>query len=110
MKVNKKMGAGRAVKMKKMTARIPNLVYTRAKFVAETQGMTMEEKIADLLKKDTQYVASQKWFQELLAEQEEDAQAFDLFQTHGAKKASKVKPVGGVVEPSDDQFGDWNKQ
>ncbi|MHC3434952.1 hypothetical protein [Delftia lacustris] len=111
MKVNKKMGVGRVVKMKKVTARVPSLIYSKAKIVADAQGMTMEEKITDLLRKDLHYVSSQKWFQELIAEQEDDAQIFELFPVQAAKKSSKSKPIaGGDDMPVDDQFGDWNKE
>ena len=53
------MSANRTVKLKKMSSRVPTLVYLKAKYIADSQGMTMEEKITDLLRKDIQYVSSQ---------------------------------------------------
>ena len=86
MKTNKKMSAGGVVRATKITTRIPNWVALKAKFVAASQGMTMEEKITELLKKDIQYVSSQKWFQELL--QIEDNQDFNSFGNYKAGKSS----------------------
>ncbi|MBB1075402.1 hypothetical protein HUU62_13385 [Rhodoferax sp. 4810] len=91
MKMNKKMSANRTIKIKKMSARVPNLVYLKAKFIAESQGMTMEEKVTDLLKKDIQYVSCQKWFQEQIQAQDDSAQDFDLFSLPPNRKYSKSK-------------------
>lgn len=88
-KSNKKMSASRTVKLKKMSSRVPNWVYLRAKFIADAQGVTMEQKITDLLKKDIQYVASQKWFIEYL--REDDNQDFNTFGVPQAKRISKEK-------------------
>ena len=99
MKVNKKMSANRTVKLKKMSSRVPTLVYLKAKYIADSQGMTMEEKITDLLRKDIQYVSSQKWFQEHLQEQDDDAQGFDLFGASQNKKQAKNKGNSDADSP-----------
>lgn len=69
-KTNKKMSSGKTRRQKKLTARISNLLYLKAKFIADAQGSTMEQKIAELLKKDIQYVSTQKWFIDYLLEEE----------------------------------------
>lgn len=101
-KTNKKMSAGRAIRLKKMSARVSNLLYLKAKFIADAQGVTMEQKIAELLRKDIQYVSTQKWFVEYL--QEEDIQDFNSFgfgSVVQGKKNNKIK-VDDMPEDSDD--------
>jgi hypothetical protein len=105
MKNNKKMTTGRSITLKKMSARIPTMLYLKAKFIADSQGMTMEAKIADLLRKDIIYVTSQKWFQDLLQAQDEGNQEFSLFGSNQGKRHTKNK---GDLEGSafEDNFVD----
>ncbi len=114
-KSNKKMSASRTVKLKKMSSRVPNWVYLRAKFIADAQGVTMEQKITDLLKKDIQYVASQKWFIEYLREDDnQDFNTFGVPQASQSKRASKEKgDHGPILSQSDfdsNYLGDEDEQ
>lgn len=114
-KSNKKMSASRTVKLKKMSSRVPNWVYLRAKFIADAQGVTMEQKITDLLKKDIQYVASQKWFIEYLREDDnQDFNTFGVPQVSQSKRGSKEKgDQGPNLSQSDfdsNYLGDENEQ
>lgn len=97
-KSNKKMSANRTVKIKKMSARVSNWLYLKAKFIADAQGITMEQKITELLRKDIQYVSTQKWFIEYL--QEEENQDFNTFGVppNQQKRGGRTK----FVEPEDD--------
>lgn len=106
MKQTKKMSIGRTVKLKKLSARVPNLVYMKAKFIADCQSMTMEEKLTDLLKKDIVYVSSQKWFQEMIQEQEEGSQDFVLFGSSQSKKKQNNKNDFNSIGFEDNQIMD----
>jgi hypothetical protein len=88
-KSNKKMSAARTVKIKKMSARVSNWLYLKSKFIADAQGLTMEQKITELLKKDIAYVSNQKWFIEYL--REDDNQDFSTFGVLPSKRNSKDK-------------------
>lgn len=104
MKKNRKMSAAKVKLETRVSARVSNALYVAAKFVASSQGVTMEEKISELLKKDVAYVSNQKWFIDMI--QNEDVgdivPLLNLF-----RKKSDDGPSGSVA---DDQFGgDWNK-
>lgn len=88
-KVNKKMSAARTVKIKKMSARMSNWLYLKAKFIAEAQGLTMEQKITELIKKDIAYVSNQKWFIDYM--REEGIQDFNTFGMPSSPQKRDVK-------------------
>lgn len=88
-KVNKKMSAARTVKIKKMSARMSSWLYLKAKFIAESQGLTMEQKITELIKKDIAYVINQKWFIDYM--KEEGIQDFNTFGMPSSQQKRHVK-------------------
>ena len=95
-KANKKMSASRTVKVKKMSARMSNWIYLKAKFIADAQGLTMEQKLTELFKKDIQYVSNQKWFIEYM--KEEGINDFNTFGTPQQRRGVK----GDLPEESSD--------
>lgn len=104
-KANKKMSASRTVKIKKMSARMSNWLYMKAKFIAEAQGLTMEQKITELIKKDIAYVSNQKWFIDYM--REEGIQDFNTFgmPTYQQRRISKL---GQSEEGPNDDFDSNN--
>lgn len=102
MKKNAKMTTTKMKLETRISARVPNALYVAAKFVASCQGITMEEKIAELLKKDLAYVTNQKWFVDMVQSEEAGDMAYilNLFK----------KKTGGSDQAGDDQFGsNWGQ-
>ena len=46
----------------RVSARIPDDLYLFLKLAYKIQGVTMEKRISDLLKKEGEYIMKQKWF------------------------------------------------
>lgn len=72
MKKNTKMSSVKVNLETRISARVPNSLYLAMRFIASSQGMTIEEKIAELCKKEVAYVTKQKWFIELIEKGEAD--------------------------------------
>jgi hypothetical protein len=66
MKKNTKMSSAKVNLETRISARVPNSLYLAMRFIASSQSMTIEEKIAELCKNEVAYVTKQKWFVELI--------------------------------------------
>lgn len=66
MKKNTKMSSTKVSVETRISARVPNALYLAMRFIATSQSMTIEEKIAELCKNEVAYVSKQKWFIELI--------------------------------------------
>lgn len=66
MKKNKKMSATKVNIETRISARISNSLYLAMRFIASSQSMTIEEKIAEMCKNEVAYTTRQKWFIELV--------------------------------------------
>ncbi|MHA6897976.1 hypothetical protein [Ralstonia pseudosolanacearum] len=66
MKKNKKMSSTKVNVETRISARISNSLYLAMRFIASSQSMTIEEKIAEMCKNEVAYTTRQKWFIELV--------------------------------------------
>ena len=91
--------------------RISKPLYVLAKYVYSLQGVYLEDRIEELLRKDVEYAMKQKWFVDMAAGVDgKDLQLFNMaFGASNNKKSAKGKcdDEGSVV---DEQFSaDWKE-
>lgn len=50
----------------RISARISNSLYLAMRMIASSQKMTIEEKIAELCRREVEYISRQKWFIDMI--------------------------------------------
>lgn len=84
--------------------RISKPLYLLIRYLYSLQGITLEERIESLLRKDAEYAMKQKWFTDMAASLDgEDFQLFTMFTNPRVQKSGKKDKGNAGAE--DDQFG-----